>query len=163
MLFLCRLCSWIKCNFIIKSHFTAAIPGLIVSELNFNFSCYVHNHGFCFLQDWRPTVPASSGHHVLLKLVSITLCPIRWKKMCKTALRLLLPFWIKASALWNYTSTLQMLTTSLSPSNLCYSWLHKSQFQHSFLSCADRKWTLSVSFGIFGITSCCRDVRGVDQ
>ena len=45
-----------------------AILGLIVRDVNFNFSCFVHNHEFCFLQVWCPAVFASSGHRVLLKL-----------------------------------------------------------------------------------------------
>ena len=51
----------------IRSYFTAAVPGLIISDVNFNFSCFVLNHGFCFLQVWCPAVFASSGHCVLLK------------------------------------------------------------------------------------------------
>ena len=51
----------------VRSHFPAAVPGLIVSYVKFNFSCFVHNHRFCFLQVWCPTVFASSEHHVLLK------------------------------------------------------------------------------------------------
>ena len=51
----------------IRGHFTAAVPGPIVSYVNFTFSCFVHNHRFCFLQDWCPTVFASSGHRVLLE------------------------------------------------------------------------------------------------
>ena len=54
-------------QFMIRSNFTAAVPGLTVSDLNFNFSCFVHNHGSCFLRVWCPTVFASSGHCVLLK------------------------------------------------------------------------------------------------
>ena len=47
----------------------AAVPGLIVSDVNFNFSCFVPNQGFSFFggQVWFPTVFASSGHCVLLK------------------------------------------------------------------------------------------------
>ena len=54
----------------IRSHlrwFKAAAPGLIVSDVNFNFSCFVHNHRFCFLPVWCPTVFESSRHSVLLK------------------------------------------------------------------------------------------------
>ena len=50
----------------IRSHSAAAVSGIIVSDVNFNFSCFVHNSGFCFLQVWCPTVFVSSGHHVLL-------------------------------------------------------------------------------------------------
>ena len=34
----------------IRSHLRAAVPGLIVSDVNFNFSCFDHNYGFCLLQ-----------------------------------------------------------------------------------------------------------------
>ena len=69
MLLLCRLYSWTKSKFtMIRSYFTAAVPGLIVSDVNFNFSCFVHNNRFCFLQVWCSTAFASSGHNVLLKL-----------------------------------------------------------------------------------------------
>ena len=52
----------------INSHSTAAVPGLIVSDVNFNFSCFVHNHRICFLQVWCPTAFASSGHRVILNV-----------------------------------------------------------------------------------------------
>ena len=42
-----------------------AVPGLIVSDVNFNISHFVHNNRFCFLQVWCP-VFASSGHPVPL-------------------------------------------------------------------------------------------------
>ena len=45
----------------------ADVSGLIVSGVNFNFFCFVHNHGFRFLQIWCPIVFASSGHRVLLE------------------------------------------------------------------------------------------------
>ena len=51
----------------IRSHFTAAVPGLIVSHVNFEVSCSVHNHRFCFQQVWCPPDFASLGHSVLLK------------------------------------------------------------------------------------------------
>ena len=70
MPFLCRLSSWTESKFIIRSHFMAAVSGLIVSGVNFNFFCFVHNCGFCFLQVWCPTVFASSGHRILLKFES---------------------------------------------------------------------------------------------
>ena len=50
----------------IRSLFMAAFLGLVVIDANFNFSCFVHNHGFCFLQVWCHAVFVSSGHHVLL-------------------------------------------------------------------------------------------------
>ena len=56
-----------KSKFMVRSHFTAAVPGLIASDVNFNFSCFVHNHGFCLLQVRCRTAFASSGYHVLLK------------------------------------------------------------------------------------------------
>ena len=51
----------------VRSHFMAAVLGLIVSDKNFNFSCFVHNHRFCFLQVSCLTVFALSGHRVLFK------------------------------------------------------------------------------------------------
>ena len=59
--------SWTETRFMIRNHSTAAVPGLTVSDVNFNFSCIVYNNGFRFLQVWCPTVFASSGHRVLLK------------------------------------------------------------------------------------------------
>ena len=35
---LCRLNSWTKSNFMIRNHSTAAVPWLIISDVNFNFS-----------------------------------------------------------------------------------------------------------------------------
>ena len=62
----------------LRSHFKAAVLALIISDTNFNLSCFVHIHGFHFLQVLCPTVFVLLGHHVLLKnLVSMTLCPIR--------------------------------------------------------------------------------------
>ena len=46
----------------IRCHFTAAVPRLIVNDVNFNFSRFVYKHRFCFLQVWQPTVFASLGH-----------------------------------------------------------------------------------------------------
>ena len=66
MLFLCGLSSRTKSKFMIRSYFTAAVPRLIFSDVNFNFFCFVHNHRFCFLHVLCATVFASSGHHVLL-------------------------------------------------------------------------------------------------
>ena len=67
----------------IRNHSPAVVPGLIVSDVNFNFSCFVHNHGFCFLQVWCPTVFASSGHRVLLNFGlqdTLWVCPITCSK-----------------------------------------------------------------------------------
>ena len=47
MLFLCRLYRWTENKFMIRKHFMAVVPGLIVSDVNFNFSCFIHNHRFC--------------------------------------------------------------------------------------------------------------------
>ena len=44
-----------------------AVSGLIISDVNFNFSCFIHNHIYCFLQVWCPVVFASSGQCILLK------------------------------------------------------------------------------------------------
>ena len=67
LIMLCRLYGWTESRFMIRNHSTAAIPGLTVKDVNFNFSCFVHNR-FCFLQVWCPTVFASSGH----------LCPVNF-------------------------------------------------------------------------------------
>ena len=75
-LFLCRLISWTESKFTIR----AAVFGLSVSDVNFNFYCFVYKQGFCFLQVWSPTVLGSSGHCVLLDVVSRTLCPIAHSK-----------------------------------------------------------------------------------
>ena len=56
-----------------RGHFTAVVSGPIVNDMNFNFSCFVHNPALCFLQVWCPTVFASSGQSVLLNLVCSTL------------------------------------------------------------------------------------------
>ena len=56
---------WTESRFMIRNHSTAAVPGLTVSDVNFNISCLVHNR-FRFLQVWCPTDFASSGHGVLL-------------------------------------------------------------------------------------------------
>ena len=40
----------------------AAVQGLIVSDMNLNFSCFVHNNRFCFLQVWCTIVFALLGH-----------------------------------------------------------------------------------------------------
>ena len=41
--------SWSKSKFMIRNHSPAAVPGLIIVDVNFNLSCFVHNHWFCFL------------------------------------------------------------------------------------------------------------------
>ena len=50
----------------VRNHSTAAVLGLIVSDINFNFLCFVHSTGFCFLQVWCPSVFCNIR----------TLCPI---------------------------------------------------------------------------------------
>ena len=51
--------------------------------MNFNFSCFVHNHRLCFLQVWCPTVSALLGHHVILRFdLHYTLSYKVIKKMC---------------------------------------------------------------------------------
>ena len=62
-----RLQSWTRSSFMMRTHSTAAVSGMITSDVNFTFSWFIHNHGFCFLQVWCPTLFASSG----------TLCPIK--------------------------------------------------------------------------------------
>ena len=82
---LCRLYSWTESRFTIRNHSTVAVPGLIVSDGNFNISHFVHNR-FCFLQVWCPTVFASSGHPVPLNFgLKNTLSYCMLKKMCNTA------------------------------------------------------------------------------
>ena len=64
----CTFYSWTESSFKIRNHSRAAVPGLmIVSGVNFTFSCFVHKHRFCFLRVWCSTDFASSGHPVLLK------------------------------------------------------------------------------------------------
>ena len=47
---LCRLYHcWTESKFVMRNHSTAAVPGLIVSEVNFNCSSFVDNQGFSFL------------------------------------------------------------------------------------------------------------------
>ena len=54
-------------KFMIRSHFTAAAPGLSQwCELQLFLFYSIHNHWFCFLQVWCP-VFASLGHRILLK------------------------------------------------------------------------------------------------
>ena len=85
MLFLCRLYSWTESKFTIRGYFAKAVPGLIVSDVNFSFSWFVHNHGFCFLQVWCPTVFVSSGRRVLFKFgPQDNLSYKVLKKMCNT-------------------------------------------------------------------------------
>ena len=63
----------------------AAVSGLTVSDLNFNFSYFVHNHGRCFLQVWRLTIFASSGFGVLSKFgLQYTLSYEKVLKKCAT-------------------------------------------------------------------------------
>ena len=74
---LCRLYSWTECKFVVRNHSTAAVLGLIVGDVNFNFLCFVHSARFRFLQVWchsvfwniRTLCPItfwSPGHIVLL-------------------------------------------------------------------------------------------------
>ena len=62
----------------IRNHFTAAVSGLIVSDVNFSFSCFAHNHGFGLLQVWCP-------YCVLLEFgIQDTLSYKVIRKMCNT-------------------------------------------------------------------------------
>ena len=65
----------------------AAVPGLIVCDVNFNFSCFVHIHRFCFPQVWCPIIVfTSSRHNVLLKFgLQDTLSDISDKVLQKCA------------------------------------------------------------------------------
>ena len=51
----------------IRNHSMAAVPGPTVGDVNFCFPCFVHIHGYCFLQFWCPTVFISPGPCILLK------------------------------------------------------------------------------------------------
>ena len=86
MFFPCRLYCWTESKFKIRNHFTAAVSWLIVSDVNFNFSCFGHNHGFCFLQVWRPTVFASTKRCVLLKFGLQDTLSYKVIKTCATLL-----------------------------------------------------------------------------
>ena len=56
ILFLYRLTSRTESKFMIRSHFMGAVSRLIVSNVDLNFSCFIHNIGFCFVQVWCPGV-----------------------------------------------------------------------------------------------------------
>ena len=58
----------------IRNHSVAVVLGLIISDVNFNFPCFISNHGMGFMQNFCPAVFckflsygffASSGHRVL--------------------------------------------------------------------------------------------------
>ena len=53
-----------------------------------NFSCFVHNHGICFLQVWCPAVFASSGHRVRLKFGLQDTLSCKVIKKCATLLHI---------------------------------------------------------------------------
>ena len=52
--------------------------------VNFNFSCWVDRHRFCFLQVWCPVVFASSGQRVLLKFVLQDILSHKMLQKCAT-------------------------------------------------------------------------------
>ena len=55
---LCGLYGWTKNRLMIRNHSTLTVPGLLVADVNFSFSCFVHN-GFCFcnwVQVWCSAV-----------------------------------------------------------------------------------------------------------
>ena len=62
----------------------AAVPGLIVSNVNCNFSCFVHNHGFCFLQVWCFAVFASLERGILFKFDLQDTLSYKMLKKCVT-------------------------------------------------------------------------------
>ena len=68
----------------IRSHFTAAVPGLFVSDVSFNFCCFVHTQGFCFLQVFCPIVFAPLGHFAQLKFVLQDTLSCKVLKKCAT-------------------------------------------------------------------------------
>ena len=92
ILFLCRLFCWNESKFMTKSHFTAAFPGLIVSDVNFNlpllcsqpwilFSACLVSYCFCIIGTPCPIKIWSPGHFVLSgakKKKRAHLTEIRW-------------------------------------------------------------------------------------
>ena len=64
----------------IRNHSTAAVPGLSVSDVNFNFTCFVHNYGFCFLQFLVLQFLHHQDSVSFWNLSSRTFCPIRCSK-----------------------------------------------------------------------------------
>ena len=85
-LFLLEALQLTKSKFMIRRSFTTPVPGLTVSDVNFNFSCFVHNRRFHFLQVWCPTVFVSVGHCPINFWVSRTLCPVRRTKNVRRCL-----------------------------------------------------------------------------
>ena len=86
MLVLCRLCSWTESQFMIGSHFTAAVSGLIVSHVNFQL----------FLFCSQPRIVFSTSLVSNCFCITGTPCPMNiWSqgrfiqkdptKMCNTA------------------------------------------------------------------------------
>ena len=82
-LFLCRLYCWTESKFMIRSHFTAGVPGLSVSDVNFNFCSQSQIFSF-FLQVWCPAVFASLGHCVQLKFGHQDMLSGKMFKKCAT-------------------------------------------------------------------------------
>ena len=78
-----RLWNWNKSNFMIRNLYNslAAVPGVIFSDVNFAFSCFVHNHRILFSAN---LVSYCFLHHQdtmsYYSLVSRTLCPWRCSK-----------------------------------------------------------------------------------
>ena len=68
----------------IRNHCVAAVSGLIINDVNINFSCFVHNHGFCFLQVWSPVVTASSGRSLLSRYGLLDTLSYEVLKKCAT-------------------------------------------------------------------------------
>ena len=67
IIMLCRLYCWTKSSFMIRNHSTAAVQGLIVCNVNFNFSSFVHKSGvllFCIFRAPCPVKIWSPGHFV---------------------------------------------------------------------------------------------------
>ena len=64
-----RLYSWTDSKFRIRTHFYGSLYQDWLSVMwTSTFSCFVDNHGFCFLRkSWCPNDLTSSGQHVLLK------------------------------------------------------------------------------------------------
>ena len=94
-------------------HFTAPLPGLINGDVNFNVSCFVHNHGLCFPQFRCPTVFASSGHRALLTFgLQDTLC-FKAIKMSNTGSRFSAREFLHLQNSQRRVKTASITTTSL--------------------------------------------------
>ena len=90
MIMLCRLYSGSESRLMIRNNSRAAVPGLIVGDVNLSFACLVHNEVFLF----------SARLVSYCFCINRTLCPIEFwfpghfvrigtEKMCNTVISLL--------------------------------------------------------------------------